>query len=176
MSNDTQGAIPGGYQLAIAEGLRTATTMKYLEMRVSQVARFGKMLKDAGVPVLEPFGGHAVYVDVDRFFAGTTMDRFGFGGIALTALLLLYGIRACELGAFAFGQYDKKTGKEIFPDFNFVRFAVPRRDYTDEELALAVRAVKTLHELRHEIPRAVSVYGRDLPLRHMKARFELELR
>jgi len=175
MSNDTQGAIPGGYQLAIAEGLRTAVTEEYLEMRVSQVARFGKMFTDAGLPVLEPFGGHAVYLDVDRFFADTAMRREDFGGIALTGLLLLHGVRACELGAFAFGTYDPATGKETFPDFNFVRFAVPRREYDDGELAVAVQAVKKLYDARHTIPRAVPVYGRDLSLRHFKARFELRV-
>ena len=174
MSNDRQGAIPGGYQLAIAEGLRTATTMEYLEKRISQVARFGRMFTDAGIPVLEPFGGHAVYLDVDRFFAGTAMQREDFGGIALTALLLLYGVRACELGAFAFGKHNPKTGHEEYPDFNWVRFAVPRRGYKDGELAQAVRAVKALYEMRHDIPRAVPVHGADLPLRHFKARFELE--
>ncbi len=174
MSNDTQGGIPGGYQLAIAEGLRTATTEEYLEERVSQIARFGQMFLDAGIPVLEPFGGHAVYLDVDRFFADTKMRREDFGGIALTALLLLYSVRACELGAFAFGKYDANAKSEVFPDFNFVRFAVPRRGYKDSELAQAVRAVKALYEMRHEIPRAVPIYGRDVPLRHFKARFALE--
>lgn len=176
MSNDTQGAIPGGYQLAISEGLYTATTMEYLEARVSQVARFGKMLKNAGVPVLEPFGGHAVYVDTNRFFDGAVMKLTDFGGVSLTAILLLYGVRACELGAFAFGKYDKEKNTETPPLFNYVRLAIPRRGYADEELVPAVDALKTLHELRLFVPRAVPVYGRDLPLRHMKARFELEPR
>lgn len=195
MSNPTQGAIPGGYQLAIAEGLLTVVREEYLESRVSQVARFGRMLKNAGVPVLEPFGGHAAYVDIDRFFDGTTMRRRDYGGIALAALLLLYGVRACELGAFAFGKRCEKTfpdpdllapagngkrgvgdAEETHPDFNYLRLALPRRGVTDEELAFAVTALKSLYVMRHDIPRAVPVSGAGLPLRHMKARFELQPR
>lgn len=193
MSNPTQGAIPGGYQLAIAEGLLTAVTEEYLESRVSQVARFGRMLKNARVPVLEPFGGHAVYMDIDRFFDGTTMRRSDYGGVALTALLLLYGVRGCELGAFAFGKHPEKmvpdllapTGngkrgvgdaEETYPDFNYLRLALPRRGVTDEELAFAVTALKSLYRMRRDIPRAVPIYGAGLPLRHMKARFELQPR
>ena len=61
--------------------------------------------------MVEPFGGHAVYIDMDRFFEDTSMKKEDFGGISLTALLLLKGVRLCELGAFAFGTYDTATKK-----------------------------------------------------------------
>ena len=95
-----------------------------------------------------------------------------FGGISLTALLLsLYGHRACELGYFAFGSYDQKTKIETHPDVNFVRFAVPRLRYEDQDLLSAVAAVKALHEKRDLIPKIEVAYGRELTLRHFKARF-----
>ena len=101
------------------------------------------------------------------------MKPGGFGGISLTALLLAaYGHRACELGYFAFGSYDKKTGKDVFPEVNFVRFAVPRLRYEKQDLESAAEAVKCLYEERNKIPPVRVTYGRDIPLRHFKSRFE----
>jgi len=86
-------------------------------------------------------------------------------------LLANYGHRACELGYFAFGSYDKETRKETFPEVNFVRFAVPRLRYEKQDLDSVAEAVKILHENRHKIPPVEVTYGRDLPLRHFKAKF-----
>lgn len=117
-----------------------------------------------GIPVLKPFGGHAVYIDMDAFFADTDMRRSDYGGISLTALLLLKGIRLCELGAFAFG--------DDFPN-NFVRCAIPRNKYELQDLYYVADCIKELYDRRHLLPRAVPTYGKDLSLRHFKARFEL---
>jgi tryptophanase len=127
-----------------------------------------------GLPVVTPIGGHAVYLDMDKFFEGTKMTADDFGGIAFTALLLgLYGHRAVELGNFAFGEYNPKTGKEVFPEVNFVRFAIPRLRYEDQDLAATAEAVEALYKNRDLIPKAKVVYGKELPLRHFKARFKL---
>jgi tryptophanase len=136
------------------------------------VRAFGDAMSTAGLPVLTPSGGHAIYLDVNKFFAGTAMKPEDFGGVALTALLLAgYGHRACELGYFAFGHYDPATGTETFPEVNFVRFAVPRLRYERQDLESVIEAVKILHEHRKEIPPVKVTYGRELPLRHFKARF-----
>lgn len=102
------------------------------------------------------------------------MKRGDFGGITLTGLLLLKGVRLCELGAFAFGTYDPHTENETFPENNFVRAAVPRNKYELQDLMHVADCVKGLHNKRDELPRAVPIYGRDLTLRHFKARFELD--
>jgi tryptophanase len=113
-------------------------------------------------------------MDIHRFFEDTSMEPEDFGGIALTALLLgLYGHRACELGNFAFGHVDKVTGKEVPPPMNFVRFAVPRLRYGREDLQSVVEAVEALYKNRHLIPKVDVIYGRELSLRHFKARFAL---
>lgn len=171
----TYGGMSGRDIMALVEGLKTVVDENYLTYRIGQVQRFGQAMLDNNIPVINPIGGHAVYLDINKFFKGTKMKPEDFGGISLTALLLsLYGHRACELGYFAFGSYDKKTGIETHPDVNFVRFAVPRLRYEDRDLMSSVEAVKALHENRDMIPKVKVTYGRELTLRHFKSRFAFE--
>jgi tryptophanase len=171
----TYGGLSGRDIMAIAEGLKTIVREEYLHHRVRQVQHFGTMLQERGVPVLEPFGGHAIYIDVDRFFADTALRREDFGGIALTGLLLLKGVRLCELGAFAFGKYDPASGQEVLAAShqNFVRCAIPRNKYEEQDLCYVADCIAELYQRRGQLPRAVPVWGRELTLRHFKARFEL---
>ncbi|MBI2616941.1 tryptophanase [Candidatus Gottesmanbacteria bacterium] len=167
------GGLSGRDIMTLTVGLKTVMTDEYLNYRINQVITFGEEMKNAGLPVQMPIGGHAVYLNVNKFYAGTKMRGEDFGGISLTALLLgLYGHRACELGYFAFGKYNPNTRKEIHPEVNFVRFAVPRLRYERQDLSAAIVAVKALHDKRDKIPPVKVVYGRDLPLRHFKARFQ----
>ena len=96
----TYGGLSGRDIMTIVEGLRQVITEEYLTGRISLVHDFGDYLAKLGIPVVAPFRGHAIYIDVDKFFEGTSMAREDFGGISLTALLLLKGVRLCELGAF----------------------------------------------------------------------------
>jgi tryptophanase len=175
-AHPTYGGMSGRDIMIVVEGLKTVIMQEYLDSRILQVRAFGDYLDELGIPVVKPFGGHAVYVDIDKFFEGTTMRREDFGGIALSALLLLNGPRVCELGAFAFGSYDPKTGKETFPPFNYVRIAIPRNKYEIADLFYAADCIKNLYDKRDELPRAVCVYGKEKTLRHFKARFELKTR
>ncbi|MFA4830747.1 MAG: tryptophanase [Patescibacteria group bacterium] len=159
----TYGGLTGRDIMTIGEGLRTVITEAYLESRVGQVRAFGDYFKELGIPVLEPFGGHSIYIDTDRFFADTKLKREDYGGISLTGLLLLKGVRLCELGAFAFGESHP---------YNFVRCAVPRNKYEIQDLYYVADCVKGIYDQRDQMPKAVPVYGKDLTLRHFKARFE----
>jgi tryptophanase len=168
----TYGGMSGRDIMALAVGLQLVTSQEYLSYRIRQVQAFGTRLHDMGIPVLLPVGGHAVYLDVNAFFEGTAMKPDDFGGISLTAVLLAaYGHRACELGYFAFGSYDTARKTHVFPEVNFVRFAVPRLRYEDQDLMNTAEAVKVLYEHREQIPGVDVVYGKELPLRHFKARF-----
>lgn len=169
----TYGGLSGRDIMALAVGLRIVTTQAYLDHRIRQVEQFGQSLHDAGIPVVMPFGGHAVYLDMNRFFADTRLQPGDFGGIAFTALLLgLYGHRACELGNFAFGTFDSATKQETFPEVNFVRCAIPRLRYETQDLQAVTAAIQALYEQRHSIPAVDVLHGKDLPLRHFKARFQ----
>lgn len=167
----TYGGLAGRDIKAIAEGLRTVVRHEYLSHRIGQVHRFGECLRDAGIPVMEPFGGHAIYIDVDRFFAGTAARDEEFRGISLTALLLVAGHRLCELGIYAFGSYRDGTEQPPDPRVNNVRAAVPRLAYEDQDLAACAAAIRILFENRDRIPAVKVEYGRELPLRHFKSRF-----
>jgi len=169
----TYGGLTGRDIMTLCTGLQTVVQEEYLQGRINQVKAFGNYLRYLGIPIMEPSGGHAIYIDTDKFFQDTSMERKDFGGIALVGLLLLKGVRLCELGAFAFGTYDPKTGDETFPQHNFVRAAVPRNKYEAQDLCYVADCIKGLYERRDSIPKAVPTYGRDKTLRHFKARFEL---
>ena len=171
----TYGGMSGRDIMALVEGLKTITNIDYLDYRINQVKEFAEALLKKGIPIMTPAGGHAVYLDVNKFFAGTNMKPDEFGGIALTALLLgIYGHRACELGYFAFGHYDKNKKKEVQPEVNFVRFAIPRLRYEKQDLESVADALKELYDNRKHIPGIKVVYGRDLVLRHFKAKFKFK--
>lgn len=171
----TYGGLSGRDIMALTVGLKIITKEEYLTYRIEQVRDFGATMNKLGIPVLLPTGGHAVYLDVNRFFAGTSIKPDDFGGVALTAVLLAaYGHRACELGHFAFGSYDKNTQKEIAPEVNFVRFAIPRLRYEKTDLDAVAEAVRVLHQHCQDIPGVEVTSGRELSLRHFKARFKFK--
>lgn len=169
----TYGGISGRDIMVIAKGLAQVVKEQYLDSRIGLVHAFGEYMQNRGVPVLTPFGGHAVYIDMNKFLVDTSHRPDDFGGVALTALLLLKGVRLCELGNFTFGAYDPDTKMETFPQHNFVRCAVPRNRYELQDLQYVADCVSQLYQQRHELPRAVPIYGRELALRHFKAKFEL---
>ncbi|MBI4067880.1 tryptophanase [Candidatus Kaiserbacteria bacterium] len=171
--HESYGGISGRDIMAIVEGLPYVVTNQYLDGRIEQVHDFGTYMKELGIPVLEPFGGHAVYIDTDRFFSDTRMRREDFGGIAVCAVLLLKGVRLCELGCFAFGKYDPDTDKEILPERNYIRAALPRGKYERDDLCYVGDCIKAVYDRRFELPCAVPVFDRDEPLRNFTARFEL---
>lgn len=173
----TYGGMAGRDIMALTVGLEKIVRNEYLTYRIQQVETFGSAMHAAGIPVLTPFGGHAVYLDVTRFFHDTALRPSDYGGIALTAILLAaYGHRACELGYFAFGRVDPASGEDVFPQVNFLRFAVPRLRYESSDLQSVVEAVAVLHARRNEIPGVRVSYGRELSLRHFKARFQFQER
>lgn len=168
----TYGGMSGRDIMALAVGLQTVVKEEYLRFRIHQVQEFGEGMQKAGLTVVTPFGGHALYLDMTEFFKGTDKKPSDLGGIAFTALLLgLYGHRACELGNFAFGYFDREKKKEVLPEVNFVRFAVPRLRYEKDDLASVVEATKALYKNRQHIPKITVTYGLELSLRHFKARF-----
>jgi tryptophanase len=171
----TYGGLAGRDLKALSEGLKTVVRDEYLDARVHQVWRFGSKLLSYRIPIKEPVGGHAVYIDMDRFFEGVEARDEDFKGIAFTALLLFGGHRLCELGIYAFGAY--KDGHEIPPDprVNNVRASVPRLAYEDQDLFALCETIRVLHEHKDRIPSVEVAHGRNLNLRHFKSRFRFKL-
>ncbi|MBM3313402.1 tryptophanase [candidate division WOR-3 bacterium] len=169
----TYGGLAGRDLKGVVEGLKTVVHENYLASRIGQVQRFGAAIdaRCGASVVAKPVGGHAVYLDLDRFFADTGLGDASFPGVSLTALLLVAGHRMCELGVYAFGKQVK--GEEVGPEprVNFVRAAVPRLCYEECDLDAAAEAVGILYQRRADIPGVEVVYGQDRPMRHFISRF-----
>jgi len=141
----------------------------YLAERIWQVRDFARKLAQNGVPVILPAGGHAVYINVEEFFKGIDMEIDDFGGVGFTIELLKhYGIRACELGPFAF-EWDTKTPEQRDNILNLVRFAIPRNVYDSSHIDYAVAAITELYKNRDQIPKVKISRGAKLRLRHFQS-------
>jgi tryptophanase len=135
----TYGGLAGRDLEAIAVGLREVLDQNYLEWRVGQVARLGAGLRAAGVPIVEPVGGHAVFLDALRFLPHVPQAAFPAHALAC-ALYVDGGVRGVEIGGVMAGR-DPQTRQERPPRMELVRLAVPRRVYTDAHMAVVVETV-----------------------------------
>ncbi|MHA1705276.1 MAG: tryptophanase [Promethearchaeota archaeon] len=167
--NDSYGGLSGRDIMALAAGLNEVVKKNYLNDRIGQVRDFAMKLAKNGVPVILPPGGHAVYLNMDKFFEGIDMKIEDFGGVGFTIELIRhYGIRACELGPFAF-EWDKKTPEQRKGILNLVRFAIPRNMYNLKHIDFAVAAITELYKNRDKIPKVRIARGKDLRLRHFQS-------
>ncbi|HNS06069.1 MAG TPA: beta-eliminating lyase-related protein, partial [Candidatus Saccharicenans sp.] len=166
----TYGGLAGRDLEAIARGLEEVLEEDYLDYRVGQVAYLGQLLDQAGVPVLKPFGGHAIYLLADRFLSH--IPRHQYPGWALTvALYRQAGIRTSEIGAVMFAKKDPKTGGEIYPRLELVRLAIPRRVYTSAQIEYVAEAIIKLYEKQEEV-RGMRIVRESPQLRHFTIRME----
>ena len=168
----TYGGLAGRDLEAVAIGLSEVLDEEYLAFRVGQVRQFGEALAADGVPVVEPIGGHAVYVD-GRAFA-PHLPHTEYPAQALTiALYLEGGIRAVEIGGVMFGRPDPdRPGEERLPDLDLVRLAVPRRVYTNTHLEYVADVLVRLHR-KPQALRGVRIARQTPVLRHFTAAFEM---
>ena len=167
--NDSYGGLSGRDIMTLAAGLYEVVKEPYLGERIRQVREFARKLSQNGVPVVLPAGGHAVYINVEKFFRGIDMKIDDFGGVGFTIELLKnYGIRACELGPFAF-EWDKKTPEQRDNILNLVRFAIPRNVYDSSHIDYAVAAITELYKNRDQIPKVRISRGAILKLRHFQS-------
>lgn len=166
----TYGGLAGRDLEAMARGLEEVLDERYLEHRVGQVRRLGERLLAAGVPILQPVGGHAVYLDAKRFLPH--IPQHEYPAQALTcALYLEGGVRGVEIGGLMFGAPDERTGEMRWPALELVRLAIPRRVYTDDHLAHVADVCAKLHRERDRL-RGLKVVKRAPVLPHFTARLE----
>jgi tryptophanase len=168
----TYGGLAGRDLEAVAIGLREVLREDYLAFRVGQVSSFGESLAQAGVPVVEPIGGHAVYIDGRAFAPHLPAEQYPAQALTV-ALYLEGGIRAVEIGGVMFGRPDPgRPGQEKLPDLDLVRLAVPRRVYTNSHLDYVAEVAIGLYQ-KPELLRGVRIVHQAPVLRHFTARFEL---
>lgn len=163
------GGMAGRDMEALAIGLEEATQYEYIKHRVLQVRYLGELLKEAGVPIVEPVGGHAVFLDARRFCPHLTQDEFPAQALAAN-LYLESGVRSMERGIVSAGR-DKNTGEHHRPKLETVRLTIPRRVYTYKHMDLVAEAVIKLYNHKEDIKGLKFVYE-PKQLRFFTARFE----
>jgi tyrosine phenol-lyase len=166
----TYGGLAGRDLEAMARGLEEVLSEDYLAFRVGQVAHLGAMLDEAGVPIVKPVGGHAVYLDARRFLDHLPQSQFP-GQALVVGLYREFGIRAVEVGSLMFGHRDPATGEPVYPRLDLVRLAIPRRVYTTEQMRYVADAVIELYRERRRLRGLRIVYEAPV-LRHFTARLE----
>jgi len=150
-------------------GLREVLDENYLDYRLLSTRYVVNHLRDEGIPVLSPAGGHAVYLNARRFLPH--IEPLQYPGQALAVELYLEaGIRGVEIGTVMFGM-DPHTGEEHPARSDLVRLAIPRRVYTQSHLDYVLEAIKLVWERRDDI-RGMRIVEAPRFLRHFTAEFE----
>ena len=165
----TYGGLAGSDLEAVARGLWEGLDEDYLAYRLAHTKYLADRLLEAGVPIVEPPGGHAVYLDALRFVPDMPRDQFPAQAI-VAGLYLEGGIRTIEIGAVMFATKDERTGQTIYPEMELVRLAIPRRVYTQSHLDYVADCISSLHEKWQTLPGLHIVYEARF-LRHFTARF-----
>ncbi len=154
---------------ALAVGFEEVFDENYLRYRVEQVKYLGDKLIEAGVPILVPTGGHAVYLDAKRF-APHILPEY-FPGQSITCeIYVTGGIRVVEIGSVMFGRKDK-NGKHIAPPMELVRCAIPRRVYTESHINYTAEAIIEVFKSRNKL-RGMKIVWEVPFLRHFTAKFD----
>ena len=165
----TYGGLAGRDLDAMAVGLREGLDEAYLAYRLNQTAYLAGRIKEACIPIVEPPGGHAVYIDAGKFLPHIPQSEFP--GQALTMELYLEGgIRGCEIGSVMFAHPDPETGRTIYPRLELVRLAIPRRVYTQAHLDYVAETVSRIKTRKDDLHGYKFTYSPRL-LRHFTARF-----
>jgi tryptophanase len=164
----TYGGLAGRDLEAIAQGLREVVDEDYLRYRIRSTAYLGEALDACGVPVVKPFGGHAVYLDARALLAHIPPLEYPGQALAV-ALYREGGIRGCEIGTVMFGRHP--DGTEAPAAMDLVRLAIPRRTYTQSHVDYVVEVVGWVAERAREL-RGFRIVEQPAALRHFTARFE----
>ncbi|MEJ2148941.1 MAG: tryptophanase, partial [Chloroflexota bacterium] len=167
----TYGGLAGRDLEGLARGLEEGLDEDYLTYRLNHTAYLGERLLEIGIPIIEPPGGHAIYIDAGGFLPHIPAERYPGQALAIE-LYLEGGIRAVELGSVAFAYPDPTTGEIIRPALELVRLALPRRVYTQSHLDFVVETLAAIVARKDSIGGVEIVKEPEL-LRHFTAEFAL---
>ena len=164
----TYGGLAGRDLEALAQGLKEAVQPDYLRYRIRSTAYLGDALDAAGVPVVKPIGGHAVYLDAKALLSHIAPLQYPGQALAV-ALYKAGGIRSCEIGTVMFGRQPDGTEKPAAMEL--VRLAIPRRTYTQSHIDYVIEVVTSVAKDAASLPRYRMVQEPQA-LRHFTAQFE----
>ncbi len=166
----TYGGMSGRDMNAVAQGLYEGTEEDYLSSRIGQVVYLGTKLKEYSIPVLEPFGGHAIFIDAKKFLPHIPDEEFPGQALAIE-LYTEGGIRGSEIGALM-ADRDPVTRENRHTGVELIRLAVPRRVYTDKHMDYVAAVVKNVFKRRESIKRGVHIVKEAPFLRHFSIELE----
>ncbi len=165
----TYGGMAGRDMEAMARGIEESAKDDHLRARVGQVEYLGERLIDAGIPVVKPIGGHAVYLDAKAFLPHLSQDQFPAQALC-GALYVESGVRAMERGVVSAGR-NKATGDHNYPKLELVRLTIPRRVYTQAHMDVTAESVMAVWDARDKVKGLKMIYEPEY-LRFFQARFE----
>lgn len=166
----TYGGMSGRDMNALAQGLNEGTDFNYLETRIKQVAYLGEKLKSYGIPLQEPFGGHAIFVDAKKFLSHIPREEYQAQTLAIE-LYIEGGIRGVEIGTLL-ADRDPVTRNNRYPNLELLRLAIPRRVYTNNHMDYVAAAFSNVFERRHKILRGFSIRYEAPIMRHFTVELE----
>jgi len=166
----TYGGMSGMDMENMAQGLTEVTGESYLAYRIGQTAYLGHKLDDAGVPVVKPFGGHAVFVDGRRFYPNVPEDQFPAQMVTVEAYKF-GGIRSVEIGSCLAGR-NPDTGENIRPALDLSRFAIPRRVYTKEHFDYVADRITEAHQATKDRTTGLAFNMESKGIRHFTSTFK----
>jgi tryptophanase len=165
----TYGGLAGRDLEAIAIGLQEVVDENYLQYRIRSIEYLTNKLIDAGVPVMQPAGGHAVYLDAKQFLSHIPVKEYP-GQALVCALYTEGGIRSVEIGSLMFGKYDENN--ELVPaQLELVRLAIPRRVYTQSHIDYVAEVIIEVFNNRHQI-KGLTITEETPLLRHFTAKLK----
>ena len=165
----TYGGLSGRDMEALAIGLKEVFEPDYLHYRIRSTAFLGERLRDMGVPLMWPIGGHAVYIDAKELYDHIPVNEYP-GQALVCELYKKGGIRTVEIGSVMFGKYDE-AGKLIPAPMELVRLAIPRRVYTQSHIEFVIEVFEKIM-LDKAKSRGLKIVEEPLFLRHFTSKFE----
>jgi len=166
----TYGGLAGRDLEAIAVGLQEVLEEDYLRYRLAEAKYLGERLLEIGYPIVQPPGGHAIYIDAKTMLPHIPPNQYP--GQALSAeLYLAGGLRTVEIGSVMFGKIDPKTRKETPAEMELVRLALPRRTHTQSHIDYVLEVAKDVYKKRENI-KGMKITKQPKFLRHFTAEFE----
>ncbi|MFH0735533.1 MAG: tryptophanase [bacterium] len=165
----TYGGLAGRDLEAIAQGLEEIVDENYLQYRIRSIEYLAEKITKYGVPIIEPPGGHAIYIDAKGFLPNVPADQYP-GQAIVCSLYIEGGIRSVEIGSVMFGKYGQ-DGKLISPAMELVRLAIPRRVYTQSHIDFVAEVIIDVFNKRDTLKGYQITYEAPM-LRHFTAKFK----